>query len=51
MRDAIPRGDRVSAVAATSIAHDRSFATVAELADVAAPAIRDFLVSLPDQPS
>ncbi|TDD32786.1 alpha/beta hydrolase [Actinomadura sp. KC06] len=39
VRDAIPRSDLASIVAAASIAHDRSFTSVAELADVGAPVL------------
>ncbi|WUI02415.1 alpha/beta fold hydrolase [Spirillospora sp. NBC_00431] len=39
VRDAIPRSDRASVVAAASIAHDRSFGSVAELAGVTVPVL------------
>ncbi|MFC8042815.1 alpha/beta fold hydrolase [Nocardia sp. NPDC057353] len=39
VRDAIPRSDPASIVAAAAIAHDRSFATVGELAAVTAPVL------------
>ncbi|MGH3239810.1 MAG: alpha/beta fold hydrolase, partial [Spirillospora sp.] len=39
VRDAIPRSDRASIVAAASIARDRSFSSVAELAGVTVPVL------------
>ncbi|OLT11269.1 alpha/beta hydrolase [Actinomadura sp. CNU-125] len=39
VRDAIPRSDPASVIAAAAIAHDRSFASVAELARVSAPVL------------
>ncbi|MFI0483366.1 alpha/beta fold hydrolase [Actinomadura sp. 9N215] len=39
VRDAVPRSNRASVVAAAAIAHDRSFASVADLAGVAAPVL------------
>ncbi|MFF2844874.1 alpha/beta fold hydrolase [Streptomyces sp. NPDC058001] len=39
VRDAIPRSDPASIVAAAAIGHDRSFRSVAELATIAAPTL------------